>query len=82
MTRIIDMSTMDVYYRQQRCSPTSAREYYPGGSAEKVESYETLFLQVLIRLAVVDVAFLVLQLLHSLLFEDLITSLAFEFLGH
>ena len=41
---------------------------------------ETLLLEVFVRLAVVDIALLVLELLHGFLLEDLIPALAFEFL--
>ena len=41
---------------------------------------ETLLLEILVRLTVVDIALLVLELLHSLLFKDLISAFAFEFL--
>lgn len=41
---------------------------------------ETLLLEILVRLAVVDIALLVLEFLHGLLFENLISTLALELL--
>ena len=43
---------------------------------------ETLLLEVFVRLAIVDVAFLILKLFHGLLLEDLVPTLALEFFGH
>ena len=42
---------------------------------------ETLLLEILVRLTVVDIALLVLELLHGLLLEDLIPALTLELLG-
>ena len=42
---------------------------------------ETLLLQVLVRLAVVDVALVILKLLHGLLLEDLMSALGLELFG-
>ena len=43
---------------------------------------QALLLQVLVRLAVVNVSFFVLKLLHRLLLEDLNSSFPFQFLCH
>jgi len=43
---------------------------------------QALLLQVLVRLAVVNVSFFVLKLLHCLLLEDLNSSFPFQFLCH
>ena len=43
---------------------------------------ETLLLQVLIRLPVVDIALLIFKFFHGLLFEYLVSAFTFEFLGH
>ena len=43
-------------------------------------SNQTLLFQVVVRLAVVDITLFVLKLLHRLLFKDLISAFAFEFL--
>lgn len=43
---------------------------------------KTLLLEVLVRLAVVDVTLLVFQLFHRLLLKDLIPTLSLELLGH
>ena len=43
---------------------------------------EALFLEVLVRLAVIDVALFVFELFHSLLFEYLVPTFPLEFLCH
>lgn len=43
---------------------------------------DALLLEILVRLAVVNVALVVLKLLHSLLLEDLVPALQFQLFGH
>lgn len=43
---------------------------------------QALFLQVLIRLPVVDISFLVLEFLHRLLLKDLVFPFSFQLLSH
>ena len=43
---------------------------------------ETLLLEVLVRLAIVDVTLLVFQFFHCLLLENFISTFSLELLGH
>ena len=45
-------------------------------------SNKSLFLEILVCLAVVDIALLVFELFHGLLFEDLIPTFSLELLSH
>ena len=45
-------------------------------------SNETLLLEIVVRLPIVDVALVVLQLLHCLLLEDLLLPFPLQFLRH
>ena len=45
-------------------------------------SYETLLFEIFVSLAVIDVTLLVLELLHGLLLEYLVTTFSLELLGH
>lgn len=45
-------------------------------------SNKALLLEIIIRLSIVDVAFIVLQLLHRLLLENLLLSFPLQLLRH